>query len=75
MKTFKQVQETFEKGNRLCKVVINSQEEEELVYWLDIRHGMITHTVWGWDSNRQPLFYNNEVDFYKAVKRILRKQK
>lgn len=75
MTTFIQVQETFKKGNRLCKVVMNSQEEEELVYWFDLESLMITHTKWGWNSNRSPLFYTNEVEFFKSVKRLLRKQK
>ena len=75
MTTFIQVQETFKKGNRLCKMVVDSQEEDKLVYFFDLKSLMITHTVWGFNSNRSPLFYTNEVEFFKAVKRILRKQK
>ena len=74
MKTLIEVKDTFKKGNRLCKVVMNSKEEEELVYWFDLESLMITHTKWGWNSNRQPLIYDNKVDFYNSVKRILRKQ-
>ena len=74
MKTLIDVKDTFKKGNQLCKVEIKSQEPDELVYWFDIDNLMITHTKWGWNSNRSPLCYNNEMDFYKSVTRILRKQ-
>ena len=75
MITFIQVHETFKRGNRLVKMIVDSQEEDRLVYFFDIKSLMITHTVWNFNSNRAPLFYNNEVEFFKAVKRILRKQK
>ena len=56
-------------------MVVDPQEEDRLVYYFDLKSLMITHTVWGFNSNRSPLFYDNDVEFFKAVKRLLRKQK
>tara|TARA_B110000977_G_C10861035_1_gene409775 strand:+ start:161 stop:388 length:228 start_codon:yes stop_codon:yes gene_type:complete len=75
MKTLKDIKETFSKGNILCKLEMDQQEPDTLTYWFDIKNLMITHTKWGYNSNRSPLFYDNEIQFYAAISRMLRKQK
>ena len=71
MKTLNDIKETFAKGSRLAKLELDN----DLVYYFDLKDLRIEHTKWGYNSNRQPLYYDNETAFYNSVKRLLKKAK
>ena len=68
MKNLTTIKEGFKKGNTL--MVIEAVNETK--YYFNLNHLMITRESFGYDCT--PKFYNNESDFYSAVKRHLKKQ-
>ena len=68
--TLQDIKNVFAKGSRIAKLKIN----EDLTYFFDLKDLRIEHTKWGYHSNRQPLYYKNEKEFFNAIKRFINKQ-
>ena len=69
MKSLNNIKETFAKGNQNGKLELG-----RVTYWFNLNELRINQDLDGFASNRAPLYYDNEVKFYAAVKRVLNKQ-